>query len=85
MKLRRIAAGFYATEDGSYEVCRYESPTGAWWGWSRSGKETNDSFPSKRECVAALAEYIDSEVDRAWDSVRVRGSKRGSDLFTGDQ
>jgi len=67
LKLKRIAPGLYETTDGLYEVhgfqrperCGY-GPAGQWrWYWREvQGGSVDDHYDTKREALAALAEWL---------------------------
>lgn len=58
MKLKRISAGFYEADINgyTYEVARYTTRAGVWWGWNFWGKPAHDAYATKKEAVAALIE-----------------------------
>ena len=55
IKLKRIAAGYYSTSDGKYEVSKRENGE---WQWNRAGAPPDDIYRTKRDAIAALAERI---------------------------
>ena len=66
-KLKRLAPCLYVTADGLYEVHGWQrpekddyGPAGQWkWYWRPVNGGADDLFDTKREAVAALAEWIE--------------------------